>query len=117
MTKQSTRDLILWLAFFAAPLAWLCSFQAKFSWTPWVCASQSKLAPLSFALIAFLLSALAGLVARRQWKELGAQQPGEAADVPARSRFMAIGAMVFSVSFCVVIVAQTIPDLILGVCQ
>lgn len=117
MTNHGHRDLILWISFFAGPVFWLLSFQAKFSWTPWACASQTKVALFAFSALAFLVSAGAGLLARRQWKELGGRQPGQAADVPSRRRFMALGAMIFSVAFCLVITAQSIPDVIFGVCQ
>ena len=117
MTKQSTRDLILWITFFTGPVLWLISFQAKLSWGTWVCASESKIGLFVFAVLAFLLSSVAGFLAWGQWKELGSQDPGEAHDSLARSRFMAVCAMAFSAAFCLVIVAQAIPDLILEACQ
>ena len=117
MTKEKTRDLILWLTVLAGPIFWLCSFQAKFSWNTWSCASQTKSPLLLFALIAFLLTAGAGLAAWRVWRTLEKRPLDESADPLARSRFMAIGAMTFSVGFCLVILAQAIPDLILDPCQ
>jgi dipeptide/tripeptide permease len=117
MTRAATRNLILWLTLFAGPAFWLLSFQAKFSWTQWACSSQNKLALFIFALLALALTATAGILARRQYKELGDRQPGEEGSDVARSRFMALGAMVFSAGFCLVIVAQTIPDMVLGACQ
>jgi hypothetical protein len=117
MSQPGTRDRLLWISLLASPVFWLFSFQAKFSWGPLACASQTKVVLFLFSLIAFLLSAAAGFLARRQWKELGNQQPGESSGPLARSRFMALGGMVFSISFCMVIVAQSIPDLILGACQ
>jgi hypothetical protein len=117
MTAERTRDLILWCAVLAGPIIWLWSFQAKFSWVPIACASQSKLALLGFSLLALAFTLLAGFLAWRQWKELGSRQPDEAADPSSRARFMAVGAMVFSVGFSMVIVAQTVPDLILNSCQ
>lgn len=117
MTSQSSRDRILWISFFAGPAFWLFSFQAKFSWTQWACASQNKATLFVFAFLALLCSGTAGLLAWRQWKELGPEQPDEAANVTSRSRFMALGAVVFSTAFCVVILAQTIPDIILEACQ
>jgi hypothetical protein len=117
MTKEKSRDLILWLTVFAGPVFWLCSFQAKFSWNTWTCAEQTKSPLLLFALIAFVLTAGAGLLAWRQWRAVGDQAPGEGGNSVARSRFMAVGAMTFSAGFCLVIFSQTIPDLILNPCQ
>ena len=42
---------------------------------------------------------------------------GEAGGALARSRFMAIGGIVFSVSFCLIILAQAIPEVMLGACE
>ncbi len=117
MSSRLRRDLVLWGSLAAGPISWLCSFQAKFSWNQWACAAQTKLAPLLFALVAFGLTALGGVLAWRQWKAMGEQAAGEAGDAMARSRFMAIGGMTLSASFCLVILAQTVPDLILEVCQ
>lgn len=117
MTKQSTRDLILWCSVLAGPTFWLVSFQAKFSWIPVACASQTSVTLLLLSVIAFLLTAGAGVVAWQQWKDLGKQAPCEGGGTLARSRLMAIGGVTFSVGFCLVILAQTIPDLFLEVCQ
>jgi len=117
MSKRVTRDLILWTTLLGGPVFWLLSFEAKFSWTPWACDAQSKLALFAFALTAFLLTAVAGLFAWREWRSLGSGQSEEGADTLARSRFMALGGMAFSAGFCMVIVSQAIPDIMLGVCQ
>jgi hypothetical protein len=117
MTKQKARDLILWVTMLAGPAFWLCSFQAKFSFNTWTCASQTKSPLFLFALTAFVLTAGAGLLGWRQWRALDKTLPEESGDPTARSRFMAIGAMTFSVGFGLVILAQMIPDLILDPCQ
>ncbi len=117
MSSEAKRDLILWCSVLAGPVFWLCSFQAKFSWNTWSCSTGTKVPLLLFSLLAVALTASAGILAWRQWKELGEQQPGEGGDVTARSRFMALGGLVFSAGFCMVILAQSIPDWILGACQ
>jgi len=117
MTEPGTRDRILWMALFAGPLFWLMSFLAKFAWVPKACTSQTNLVLLLFAFVALFLTGIAGVLAWRQWSELGKQEAGEGGDSLTRSRFMAVGAIVFSVSFGGVIIAQTVPDLILRVCQ
>jgi len=117
MTKQTTRNLLLWIVVLAGPILWLLSFQAKFSWNPWACASQAKLILFLISLAAFLLKAGAGFLAWRQWYALGHQPSVDAGSTLARSRFMALGGLVFSAGFCIVIVAQVIPDLLFEVCQ
>ena len=82
------------------------------------CASLSMASRARFfSFLALAFTLFAGFLAWRQWKELGSRQPDEAADPSSRARFMAVGAMVFSVGFSMVIVAQTVPDLILNSCQ
>ena len=117
MAKQAARNLLLWSAVLAGPILWLLSFQAKFSWNPWACASQAKLILFFISLAAFWLTASAGFLAWRQWYALGHQPPADAGATLARSRFMALGGMAFSAGFCIVIVAQVIPDLLFEVCQ
>jgi hypothetical protein len=110
VTKQTTRDLLLWIVLLAGPILWLLSFEGKLAWNPWACASQAKTGLFLFTVLAFLLTAAAGFLAWRQWKAL--DEPST-----ARSRFMALGGVVFGAGFCLVIVAQVIPDLFLEVCQ
>ena len=117
MSAEVKRDFILVSSVLAGPIFWLISFQAKFSWTPNACATQSKLTLLVFSVLALVLTAASGLQAWRQWKELGENGSSEAGGAQARRRFVAVAGMVFAAGFCVVILAQSIPDLILGVCQ
>ncbi|HLH02557.1 MAG TPA: hypothetical protein VKX25_07295 [Bryobacteraceae bacterium] len=118
MSAQSTtRNLILWITLLAGPVLWLISFQAKFAWAPITCSTQSKFAILLFSALAFALSAIAGLLAWRTWRSVGSEVPGQSANPIDRTRFMALGAVALSAGFCIVIVAQAIPDLILEACQ
>jgi hypothetical protein len=114
---KNKRDLLLWVLVLLSPLAWLCSFEAKFAWAPWVCVFQVKAALFVISLAAFLLCGGSALVAWREWKALGADSGGDGGNTLARSQFMALGAMVFGAGFAMVVVAQAIPDLVLGACQ
>lgn len=116
MSSALKRDVMLWASVLAGPVFWLCSFQAKFSFVPWACASQNKGILFLPTLIAILLTAGAGVLAWRQWKELG-ETISEEGNPLARSRFMALGGMVFSAGFALVILAQAVPDAILEACQ
>ncbi len=111
------RTLALWISVLAGPIVWLCTFQARFTWVPWACTFQAKLVLYLIALLGLLLNGGAALMAWRQWKEMGAVVPGEEGGALPRSRFMALTGIVFSAAFSLVIVAQTIPELILGSCE
>ena len=117
MTKRIARDLVLWVSFLAGPIFWLISFQAKYAWVPLACAAQSKVALLAYSIVALALTAIAGTFAWREWRNLQSDSPEESGPVLARSRFMAVSAMVFCAGFFLVILAQMFPDLILESCQ
>ena len=107
----------LWIGVLAGPIIWLCSFQARYAWVPWTCTFQNKFALFLIALVSLLLTGAAGLVAWRQWRALGLVVPGDEGGSLPRSRFMALGGMVFSGAFTLIIVAQTIPELMLASCD
>ncbi len=66
-----SRDLALWTGILVGPIVWLISFQANFALVPWACILQAKLALYLVSLVALVLSGAAGLLAWRQWSELG----------------------------------------------
>jgi len=112
-----SRTFALWAGVLTAPIVWLCTFQARFAWVPWACTFQAKLVLFLIALLGLLLNGGAALIAWREWKAIGAVVPGEEGGALPRSRFMAISGIAFSAAFSLVIVAQTIPELILGSCE
>jgi hypothetical protein len=112
-----TRDLALWTGILAGPIVWLISFEANYALNPWACIFETKLALYIVSLVALIISAASGLLAWRQWKELGAEWPGEAGGTLARSRIMAISGVLLSAMFSLVIVAQAIPEIFLEACQ
>jgi len=111
------RDLILWIVVLAGPAIWLLSFEAVFALAPWACTFQTKIALYSVSIAALLLCAASCWLAWRQWKALGKEWAGEAAGFLPRSRIMAIGGVFLSAGFFLVILAQAVPELILGVCE
>jgi heme/copper-type cytochrome/quinol oxidase subunit 3 len=111
------RNFALWAGVLGGPVTWLCSFEARFALAPWACTFQSKLALYSVAGLALLLCAGFAVLSWREWKALGEHGPTPEGGTLARSIFMAIGGMSLSVACFVIVFAQTIPELILGVCQ
>ncbi|MFL6354762.1 MAG: hypothetical protein ACJ74Z_23320 [Bryobacteraceae bacterium] len=112
-----TRELALWTGVLAGPIVWLFSFEAKFALVPWACIFQAKLALHIVSLLALALAAGSGLLAWRQWNELGRELPGEGGGALPRSRIMAVGGVLLSSLFFLVILAQAIPEVLLGVCE
>ena len=112
-----SRDLALWTGVFAGPITWLCSFEARFALAPWACTFQSKAALYGVTIVALALCASSAMLARRQWKALGEEGPsGEGGSLP-RGAFMAIGGIVLSAGCFLVVLAQAIPEVVLGACE
>lgn len=114
---MTRRDLALWTGILAGPIVWLTSFEALFALNPWACIFQTKVTMYSVSIVALALSLAAGVLAWREWRVLGSQMPGQGGDTLSRSRIMAFGGMILSTFSCLLIVAQAIPELILGACQ
>jgi ABC-type Fe3+-siderophore transport system permease subunit len=112
------RDLMLWTAFFAGPVIWLLSFGARWSLSGWVCAFQNwKPALLVIVLVSIAILAGSGLMAWNQWQRVGRELPGEGGGAVARSRYLALLGVVLCVFSILLIVAQAVPEVVLGVCE
>ena len=112
-----SRDAALWTGVLAGPIVWLISFQTNFVLVPWACVFQGKLALYLVSLVALLLVAGSGLLAWKQWSQLGKQAEFEGAGALPRSRIMAFGGIMLSALSFVVILGQAIGEIILGACQ
>ena len=111
------RDVALWTGIFAGPVVWLLSFEANFALAPWACEFQNKLALFIVTLLGLILVASAGLLAWREWSQLGRELPGDHEGAISRTRVMAIGGVLMSIMFFLVILAQAIPEVILKACD
>ncbi len=111
------RDAILWLALLAGPAIWFLSFGANFALAPWACTLQWKPALYVVSAVALALTACSGLVAWNQWRQLGQEYPGEAGGGVSASRALASGGLLLNGMFFLVILAQSIAEIILGACQ
>lgn len=111
------RNLALWAGILVGPIVWLISFEANYALAPWACIKQGKLSLYVISIIALLISAGSGLLAWREWKELAREFLAEGGGALARSRVMALAGMLMSAMFCLVIVAQAVPELVLAACE
>jgi hypothetical protein len=111
------RNLLLWLGFFGGPLIWLLSFGARWSLSGWVCAFRWKPALFVIAGVAIAISAGSGVLSWTEWQRVGRELPGEAGGAVARSRYVALLGVVLSAFAILLIVAQTIPEVVLGACE
>ena len=115
--SDSRRDLLLWTTDLGAPIIWLFSFQAVFALAPWACIFQVKAWLYFVSLLALALELGIAALAWSQWKALGAEAPGDGGGSLPRARIMSIAGVIFGLGFAMVVVAQAIPELVLGPCQ
>ena len=99
------------------PFAWFLTQQLSFMLVPWACVTERQFILYAVTLAMLLLAIGGGLVARRSWWRLGYDRAAGAGGVMARSRFMAVGGVLSSAMFSLVIVAQGIPSFILNACE
>jgi hypothetical protein len=111
------REVTLWAAVLAGPLIWFTAMQTNFVLAPWACAFGWKPALYVVSIIALAIVAGSGLLAHKHWKQLGEADAHEAGGSLPANRALAIGGMGLSAMFFLVIVAQTIPQFILGSCE
>jgi hypothetical protein len=115
--RLERRDVLLWLAVLAGPLAWAAQLQINYALAATACAMGGKMFLHLVSLGAFLLAAAGALVAWRWWKKLpeGSTERGDAEG--SRARFMALSGMLMGAFFALVIVALEVPNWTLRVCD
>lgn len=112
-----TRAAQLWIAALAGPIVWFASMLANFALTDKVCSWGGKGALFVIVVAALVLTGSAGLVAWRFWRQAGSEFPGEIAGSVGYRRTLALAGVLLSASFFVVIIAQAVPNLMLGGCE
>lgn len=102
-----SRDTVLWTCLLAPPVIWFLAMETNFALTPWACAFGWKPAMLVVSAIALAITALLSFIAWMQWRALA---------LP-RARTMALlGGLIAAMAF-LVILAQSIPVIMMGACQ
>ncbi len=103
------RDILLWIAILTGPIVWFLSFEANFAVSWWVCASGWKPAAFVVSLLALAITAGAGLLSWSQSRQIGPEQ--------VRAHAMAMGGALLNAGFCLVLVAQALPHLLMNGCE
>jgi hypothetical protein len=111
------RNVALWISVLGGPIIWLCSFEARFALVPWACVFQNKWALHGVAITALILCAGCAALGWREWKALGEGGPTPDAGALPRSNFIAILGIAISCGCGMIVIAQAIPEIVLGACQ
>jgi hypothetical protein len=106
-----------WIALFTGPTAFLLNLQANFTMAPWVCATGNYWAPHVAHLVAFSAILWAAWHVHGVWQDAGGGPSDESSDVRARDHFLGLLALMVNVFSAGLILAQWVPDFILGACQ
>jgi hypothetical protein len=114
MTK---RDLALWAGILLGPLAWALSMGTNFALAPWACVWGWKTMLYVVTIVALVICAGSAALSWREWRHLGREMPGEAYGAVPRGRLMAFSGVILSAMAALIIIAQGIPQIMLGACQ
>jgi hypothetical protein len=107
---------MLWTGLAIAPFVWLLSLEANFALAPLACSHHEKGMLYLVSAIAFILALLgAGL----SWRQYSMLREPAARQIPAltRKQSMAIAGVGLSALFALVILAQSIPNLMMAGCE
>ena len=80
----------LWFGVMAGPLAVLTNEQVGYMLVPWACNSDHRWAMHLVPIAMLAVTAIAALLAMRDWRRTGRDWPDEAPGAIARARFMAV---------------------------
>jgi hypothetical protein len=115
--KSGPRVAELWLGILLGPVAALSQLEANYALVGWACAYGRSWPLHLVALAALVIALLAGFLAYRNLRRLGARWQEDGQGVFPRSRFMAALGVLISLLMLLVIIAQWIPVFIYGPCQ
>ncbi len=106
----------LWFALLGPPVLWLAHFQTNYTLVAWVCAHGHRWLLGTVSVTALLLLAGCGGLAWLNWCRAGVRAPGEHNDTAARSRFLALLAVLTSALFFLLTAAQAVAQVFIDPC-
>ena len=114
----STRGLVhLWTGILLGPFAWAMHLTVVYALADVACDNPGNILFLSFSLVFSVVALAGGWFAWRNYKETGREWPtGDSGTILARSRFLAVGGLLLTGLTLLLILAQTIPMLLLKPC-
>jgi hypothetical protein len=117
MNSLPKLDAQLWIAIWMGPTAWLLSFLANFALAPWACSFGWKAALFVITAAALAITAASAVSAWKLWRRAGVELPGEMGGAVASARSLGLAGVLLNAMFFLVVLAQGVPNLILGACE
>lgn len=115
--RPARGDVLLWIPVLAGPIAWALTEQLSYMLTPTACWTRSHLLLYLVPLCTLLIVLGCAFFAHGRWKRQpeGSMEKGDPRE--SRARFLAMAGFWLCVSFAVVILAETVPNVVLRVCD
>lgn len=114
--EEEVSLLALWGGVLIAPAAYFLQLCVAYGLVYWVCRSGYSFVITLITIISLALCAFGGFLAWRSWQKVGTEYAEDRGDAVNRTRFMAFGGLILSALFFVSILAQEIPNWIVGAC-
>jgi hypothetical protein len=111
------KPALLWALIFTGPLVWFAELEANFALAPLACQGNRKIILYIVSGAALLLLLTAGVVSWAQWYLADNDSQGQVAPFDVRTRGLAMGAMALNFLAALVVLAQTIPNLMMTGCE
>jgi hypothetical protein len=123
--EPKARKSLLWFGVLGPPLAWVAQLFVDyylsslrcapgFTWVRWVGTSGFTILIVVATVIAALIAIAAGLGAWTIWRKLNTSVAATAEGATGRVPFMALGGMLLSLYFLLLIIVSGVPDAMLG---
>jgi len=123
--EPKVRKSLLWFGVLGPPLAWVAQLFVDyylsslrcapgFTWVRWVGTSGFTILIVVTTVIAALIAIAAGLGSWATWRKLNTSITETAEGKTGRTAFMALGGMLLSLYFLLLIIVSGVPDAMLG---
>jgi hypothetical protein len=106
-----------WFGVVAGPLAMLVSQSTQYALVPWACYNGARFVLHIPPLVFLGITALAAVLARREWRTGGGGEPDAASGVLARARFLGALGVATSLLFGSTIATMWLADAFLDTCD
>lgn len=107
------QGLMLWVFVFAGPLAWFVDLEANLAFSIQICSGPWSYAPAVVSLLAVVVTATAGMLSWTRFRQMRQTEPA----TPKVYQIVAIAGAMLSAAFVVVIIAESIPVMMLQNCR
>ena len=107
----------LWIAFLAAPLAWLTDLEASYATVGWACSHDRRSVLFLIPTACLAVIVVAAWLCWSAWNDLRREGDFEGGSIEDRSRFLALIGMLMSATFALVIVTTFAARYFLSPCD